>query len=179
MQGRPSRESLTEYAEFALPNDANHLDHLLGGKVMHLVDITGAMAAMRLSRRPVVTVSVDYMTFLHPVHIGQLVFLRASVNRVFRTSLEVGVKVFREDLVQGGVTHTSSANLTYVALDDSGAPCVEQAAKSVLRLIGRARQESYPTVPGGASRAGAPTPQSGHRACTPSGARKRRLRGCA
>jgi len=122
MQGRPVRESLTDYSEFALPNDANHLGNLLCGKVMHLVDITGAMAAMRHSRRPVVTVAVDYMTFLHPVHIGQLVILRASVNRVFRTSIEVGVKVFMEDLIKGDVKHTSSAYLTYVALDESGAP---------------------------------------------------------
>jgi acyl-CoA hydrolase len=89
---------------------------------MHLVDITGAMAAMRHSRRPVVTVAVDYMTFLHPVQIGQLVILRASVNRVFRTSLEVGVKVFMEDPIKGDVKHTSSAYLTYVALDASGTP---------------------------------------------------------
>jgi acyl-CoA hydrolase len=122
MQGRPVRESLTEYSEFALPNDANHLGNLLGGKVMHLVDITGAMAAMRHARRPVVTASVDYMSFLHPVHIGQLVILRASVNRVFRTSMEVGVKVFMEDPVKGDVKHTSSAYLTYVALDEAGAP---------------------------------------------------------
>jgi acyl-CoA hydrolase len=128
MPGRPVRESLTEYSEFALPNDANHLGNLLGGKVMHLVDITGAMAAMRHSRRPVVTVAVDHMTFLHPVQIGQLVLLRASVNRVFRTSLEVGVKVFMEDPIKGDVKHTSSAYLTYVALDASGTPVEIPAA---------------------------------------------------
>ena len=122
MEARPVHDSVTEYTEFALPNDANHLGNLLGGKVMHLVDITGAMAAMRHSRRPVVTASIDYMTFLHPVNIGQLVILRASVNRVFRTSMEVGVKVFMEDLASGTQKHTSSAYVTFVALDDKGKP---------------------------------------------------------
>ncbi len=121
-EGRPVRESATEYAEFVLPNDANHHGHLLGGKVMHLVDISGAMAAMRHSRRTVVTASVDYMTFLHPVSIGQLVILRASVNRVFRTSMEVGVKVLMEDLATGEHKHTSSAYVTFVALDEGGNP---------------------------------------------------------
>ncbi len=121
-EGRPVRESATEYTEFVLPNDANHHGFLLGGKVMHLVDIAGAMAAMRHSRRPVVTASIDYMTFLHPVSIGQLVILRASVNRVFRTSMEVGVKVLMEDLATGAHKHTSSAYVTFVALDEAGKP---------------------------------------------------------
>lgn len=114
--GRFVRESLSEYSEVALPNDANPLGNLLGGRVMHLVDITGAIAAARHSRFSVVTVSVDSMTFLHPVHIGQLVLLKASVNRVFRTSMEVGVKVWVEDLHTGIRRHTSSAYLTFVAL---------------------------------------------------------------
>jgi acyl-CoA hydrolase len=89
---------------------------------MHLVDMAGALAAMRHARRPVVTASIDQMTFLHPVKIGQLVELRASVNRAFRTSMEVGVKVVVEDLANGVCRHTSSAYLTFVALDDEGAP---------------------------------------------------------
>ena len=68
---------------------------------MHLVDLAGALAAARHSRCPVVTASVDSMTFLHPVHIGQLIILKSSVNRVFRTSMEVGVKVWVEDLAHG------------------------------------------------------------------------------
>jgi acyl-CoA hydrolase len=122
IEPRPVRDSVTEYSEFALPNDANPLGHILGGKVMHLVDIAGAMAAMRHARRPVVTASVDQMTFLHPVHIGQLVILRSSVNRVFRTSMEVGVKVFMEDLTTGAQKHTSSAYVTFVAVDEAGRP---------------------------------------------------------
>ncbi len=113
---RPVRESASEYMEVALPNDANPLGNLLGGRVMHLVDIAGALAASRHSRCPVVTASVDSMTFLHPVHIGQLLILKSAVNRVFRTSMEVGVKVWVEDLRTGIRRHTSSAYLTFVAL---------------------------------------------------------------
>ena len=115
-------ESRSEYSELALPNDANGLGNVLGGKVMHLVDLAGAMAAIRHARRPVVTASVDHMNFIHPVHIGQLIILLSSVNRVFRTSMEVGVKVMVEDLMTGERRHTSSAYLTFVALDKQGRP---------------------------------------------------------
>jgi acyl-CoA hydrolase len=120
MTPKAVRESISDYSELALPNDANGLGNVLGGKVMHLVDLAGALAALRHARRPVVTASVDYMTFLHPVKIGQLILLRSSVNRVFRTSMEVGVKVSVEDLQTGAVRHTSSAYLTFVALDANG-----------------------------------------------------------
>jgi acyl-CoA hydrolase len=116
------RESISEYSELALPNDVNGLGNLLGGKVMHLVDLVAALAGLRHARRPVVTASIDYMNFLHPVKIGQLMVLRSSVNRVFRTSMEIGVKVWVEALQTGEVRHTSSAYLTFVALDASGQP---------------------------------------------------------
>jgi len=115
MDGKPVSESVSEYAELALPNDANGLGNLLGGKVMHLVDLAAAMAAMRHARRPVVTASVDSMNFLHPVHISELMILRSSVNRVFRSSMEVGVKVETENLMTGERVHTCSAYLTFVA----------------------------------------------------------------
>ena len=120
MTGKPVRESVSEYSELALPNDANVLGNLLGGKVMHLVDLCGALAAIRHARTPMVTAAVDHMTFLSPVKIGQLLMLRSSVNRVFRTSMEVGVKVWVEDLATGQVRHTSSAYLTFVAVDAAG-----------------------------------------------------------
>jgi acyl-CoA hydrolase len=120
MTPKPVRESISEYNELALPNDANVLGNLLGGKVMHLVDLCGALAAIRHARCPVVTAAVDYMTFISPVKIGQLLMLRSSVNRVFRTSMEVGVKVMVEDLASGEVRHTSSAYLTFVAIDAAG-----------------------------------------------------------
>jgi acyl-CoA hydrolase len=118
--GKPVRESQSEYSELALPNDANGLGNVLGGKVMHLVDLAGALAAIRHARCSVVTASVDYMNFLHPVRIGQLIILRSAVNRVFRTSMEVGVKVWVEDLMKGERQHTSSAYLTFVAVDREG-----------------------------------------------------------
>jgi len=120
MQGKPVRESQSEYSELALPNDSNGLGNVLGGKVMHLVDLAGALAAIRHARCPVVTASIDHMNFLHPVHIGQLIILRSSVNRVFQTSMEVGVKVWVEDLLKGELRHTSSAYLTFVAIDAQG-----------------------------------------------------------
>ena len=118
--GRFVCESISEYSEFALPNDANMLGNVLGGKVKHLVDLAAALAAVRHSRCSVVTASVDHMSFLHPIHIGQLIVLRSSVNRVFRTSMEVGVRVEVENLLTGDKRHTSSAYLTFVALDKSG-----------------------------------------------------------
>jgi acyl-CoA hydrolase len=122
LKPRPVRESASEYAEMALPNDANPLGNLLGGKVMHLVDMAGALAAMRHARCQVVTASIDSMSFLHPVHIGQLVILKSSVNRAFNSSMEVGVNVMAEDLITGETRHTSSAYVTFVAVDPGGAP---------------------------------------------------------
>jgi acyl-CoA hydrolase len=118
--GRFVRESESDYSELALPNDANTFGNLLGGRIMHLVDLAGAIAAMKHSRNPVVTASVDHMDFIHPVKIGQLVRLRASVNRAFRTSMELGVKVWVEDLVSGAEKHVSSAYLTFVAVNARG-----------------------------------------------------------
>jgi len=124
MEGRPVSASASELSEFALPIYANPLGNLLGGRIMHLVDMAAATAAIRHSRCPVVTASVDLMTFLNPIRIGQLVILKASVNRVFNTSMEVGVKVLVEDLHSGEVKHASSSYLTFVALSDDGKPHV-------------------------------------------------------
>jgi acyl-CoA hydrolase len=120
VEGRTVRESASEISEMALPSDANHLGNLLGGRVMHLVDIAAALAAMRHTRETVVTASIDHMTFLYPVRIGDMVILRASVNRVFTSSMEVGVKVLVENLKTGVRRHTSSAYLTFVAIDEQG-----------------------------------------------------------
>ena len=122
MQGKPVRDSAAEYTELALPNDVNALGNVLGGKVMHLVDLTAAISAIRHARRPVVTASVDSLQFLHPVHINELILLRASVNRVFHSSMEVGVRVMTEMLTTGEQRHTCSAYLTFVALDERGRP---------------------------------------------------------
>ena len=120
MEGKAVRESASEYLELALPNDANGLGNVLGGKVMHLVDLAAAMAGMRHARQTIVTASVDSLHFLHPVHLGELIILRSSVNRVFRSSMEIGVKVMTEKLLTGERLHTCSAYLTFVAVDREG-----------------------------------------------------------
>jgi acyl-CoA hydrolase len=120
MEGKAVRESASEYSELALPNDSNGIGNVLGGKVMHLVDLAAAMAGLRHARRPVVTASVDSLHFLHPVHINELMVLRSSVNRVFRTSMEIGVKVMTEKMLTGERLHTCSAYLTFVAIDLTG-----------------------------------------------------------
>ena len=134
-QSKYVRDSASEYSELALPNDANTLGNLLGGKIMHLVDLAGAIAATKHSRNVVVTASIDHMQFIHPVKIGNLMRLRSSVNRAFRTSMEVGVKVWVENLITGEDKHVSSAFLTFVALDASG------RAVEVPRLIPETEDE--------------------------------------
>lgn len=148
MEPKTVRESQSEYSELALPNDANHLGHVLGGKVMHLVDLAGALAAMRHARRAVVTASIDHMNFLNPVHIGQLIVLKSSVNRAFRTSMEVGVKVWVEDLATGAKCHTSSAYLTFVALDEAGnrtpvPPVIPESEEEVRRYNEAGKRREY------------------------------------
>lgn len=121
-EGRKVSESYSQLSEMALPNDANGLGTLLGGKIMHLVDIAGAIAASRHARQFVVTASFDHMDFVEPILIGELVMLHASVNRAFRTSMEVGVKVFAENLRQREPRHVASAYLTFVAVDSHRRP---------------------------------------------------------
>jgi acyl-CoA hydrolase len=120
LESRPVRDSQSEMAEIVLPNDANPLGALLGGRLMHWIDLAGAMAAHRHSRNYVVTASVDHIDFLVPVRIGDLAILRSSVNRVFHTSMEVGVKVFVENYIADTAQHVASAYLTFVAIDSSG-----------------------------------------------------------
>ena len=148
LPGRFVRESISEYSEFALPTDANTLGNVLGGKVMHLVDLAAALAAVRHARCPVVTASVDQMSFLHPVHIGQLIMLQSSVNRVFRTSMEVGVRVQVENLLTGQRKHTSSAYLTFVAIGKSGqrvpiAPVIPETDEEKRRFMEAEERRAY------------------------------------
>jgi acyl-CoA hydrolase len=117
---RPVRDSQSEMTEIVLPNDANPLGALLGGRLMHWIDLAGAMAAHRHSRSHVVTASVDHIDFLVPVRVGDLVILRSSVNRVFHTSMETGVKVFVENYIADTAQHVASAYLTFVSIDSQG-----------------------------------------------------------
>jgi acyl-CoA hydrolase len=122
--GKPVSASRSEMVEVVLPNDANPLGYILGGRVLHLVDIAGAIAAHRHSNSHVVTASVDYVDFRNPIKVGELIVLKASVNRVFQTSMEVGVKVFSENVLTAERKHTSSAYLTFVAIDAERHPKV-------------------------------------------------------
>ncbi len=117
---RPVRDSQSEMTEIVLPNDANPLGNLLGGRLMHWIDMAGAMAAHRHSRNYVVTAAIDHLDFWVPVHVGDLVTLRSSVNRVFHTSMEVGVSVSVENYIVDTSQHVSSAYLTFVAVDAEG-----------------------------------------------------------
>lgn len=117
---RPVRDSQSEMTEIVLPNDSNVLGALLGGRLMHWIDLSAALAAHRHSRNYVVTASIDHLDFRVPVRVGDLVILRSSVNRVYRTSMEVGVKVWVESYVNDICNHVSSAYLTFVAVDAGG-----------------------------------------------------------
>jgi|YNPBryunderm2012_1023409.scaffolds.fasta_scaffold02045_2 acyl-CoA hydrolase len=122
MQPKCPSESAIEMTELVLPNDTNYLGNLLGGRLMHWVDIAAALAAMRHSGRVCVTASVDSISFFEPIKLGHVVRIYAMVNRAFRTSMEVGVKVLREDPINGSTAHVATAYLTFVAIDQYGKP---------------------------------------------------------
>jgi acyl-CoA hydrolase len=113
-------ESQSEMTELILPNDTNTLGNLLGGRLMHYIDLVGAMAAYRHSRTHVVTASMDHIDFIAPVHVGDLLILKSTMNRAFKTSMEVGVKVWVENTIAGTHRHVASAYLTFVAVDSQG-----------------------------------------------------------
>lgn len=113
-------DSATEMVQVVLPNDANPLGFILGGTVMHLIDIAGAIACHRHTRTLLVTAAVDGLEFLHPIKVGDLILLKAHVTCVFRTSLEVRVDVYSEETLTGNRQLTSRAFLTFVAIDRDG-----------------------------------------------------------
>ncbi len=116
-------DSETILAQVMMPSDANSQGNVHGGTIMKLVDTAGGIAAIRHARHRVVTVIMDSMTFLEPVYVGDLVTIRARLTWTGRTSMETEVRVEAENVASGVVTHTSTAYLVYVALDDDGKPC--------------------------------------------------------
>lgn len=122
LAGKPVSASRTEMTEVVLPQDANVFGNILGGRVMHLVDIAAAITAHRHCRSTAVTASVDHIDFRNPIRIGEVIMLKASLNRAFHTSMEIGVKVFSEDILTGEKKHTTSAYVTFVALDEDHRP---------------------------------------------------------
>lgn len=116
------QDSATETAQVVLPNDSNPLGYILGGTVMHMIDITGAIACHRHTNSLALTAGVDSLDFLHPIKVGDIIILKSRVTATFRTSLEVEVEVFSESVTGGERRLTSRAYLTFVALDDEGRP---------------------------------------------------------
>jgi len=117
---RPVSDSQSERSEIIFPGDTNALGNLFGGRLMQFIDLTGAMAASRHARAVTVTASMDHLDFVAPVKVGDLLILKASVNRAYRTSMEVGVKCMVEDIREQKLRHVSSAYLTFVAMDPDG-----------------------------------------------------------
>ena len=120
--GKKTSDSVITMTELVLPNHTNQLGKLLGGQLMHWIDICAAMSAAKHNHRICVTASVDRIDFHKPINLGEAVTLVASVNRVFNTSMEVGVKVYAENFLEAKKTHTNSAYLTFVSVDKDAKP---------------------------------------------------------
>ena len=120
---RPA-DTEVDMTQLALPNDTNLLGNLLGGRLLHWIDIVGALAATRHARKPVATVSIESVDFRHPIRAGSMVMLNARVIWTGRTSIKVRVRVMAENMYTGDVISTNNALLTYVAMDETGAACV-------------------------------------------------------
>jgi acyl-CoA hydrolase len=119
---RTPRESQHETSQLMMPEHANNLGHVFGGVILAMMDTAAAVAAFRHARNNCVTVSIDRVDFREPIHVGDLVVMKASVNLVGRTSIEIGVRVEAEELTTGRRRHTNSCYLTFVAVDRNGRP---------------------------------------------------------
>ena len=122
MPDRKVSDSIVETTELVQPNDANHLGNIFGGKVLSMIDLAGAMAAMRHCRTIVVTASMDRVDFKHPIKVGHFAIIHAHLNAAFKTSVEVEVEIHSEHPITGDRVKTCSALVTYVALDEKGHP---------------------------------------------------------
>ena len=115
-------DSQITMTELVLPNHTNQLGNLLGGQLMHWIDICAALSAAKHNQRVCVTASVDRIDFHHPIRLGDAVTLTYTINRVFKTSMEVGVKVYAQNFREGTKVHTNTAYLTFVSVDNDGKP---------------------------------------------------------
>lgn len=120
--GKPPRESASEIVQQVFPQDANHVGNVLGGKVVHLVDIAGGLAAMRHAGRVVVTAHIGEVDFRAPIHVGEFVLARAKVTHAGRTSVDTSVEVYAENPFTRQRRLTTRATVTYVAIDEAGKP---------------------------------------------------------
>jgi len=124
-------ESQVEMTYLALPSDANTIGTVFGGRILHLMDTAAAIAARRHSNHRVVTVAVDQVRFVKPIYVGHVITLLVSLNRAFKTSMEIGIKVMAEDTYQGSRFHAASAYFTLVGMDQNGALCSVPEIKPV------------------------------------------------
>jgi acyl-CoA hydrolase len=120
--GRAPRESQHETSRLMMPQDANVLGHVFGGTILSMMDLAAAVVAFRHARSACVTVSIDRVDFREPIHVGDLVVMKASCNYAGRTSMEIGVRVEAEDMLTGRRRHTNSCYLTFVAIDRNNRP---------------------------------------------------------
>lgn len=148
MKSRPAEYSRVTLSQLMGPNSANTMGNVHGGYIMRLCDEAGGMAAVKHARRPVVTVVLDSMTFRSPVQIGDLLTVSAEITWTGRTSMETRVVVTAENMLSGVITHTNTAYIVYVALDDDGRPtpvppllCETEEAKS--RFERAAARQAY------------------------------------
>ncbi len=147
--GKTVSDSTVVTTELAQPNDANHLGNIFGGKVLAMIDLAGAMVAMRHCRQTVVTASVERVDFKHPIKIGYLAIIEARLTAAFRTSLEVAVEIHSENPITGNRCRTCSAWVTYVALDEAGRPApvppliCETAEEKARERDARARKAAW------------------------------------
>lgn len=122
LSGKKMIDSSITMTELVLPHHTNQLGNLLGGQLMHWIDICAALSAAKHNNRVCVTASVDRIDFHHPIKLGDAVMLVASINRVFNTSMEVGVKVYAQNFREGTKIHSNTAYLTFVSVDNNGVP---------------------------------------------------------
>jgi len=144
MEQKAARESLTIMTELVLPNDTNTLNNLMGGRLLHWMDIAAAIAAQKHCNRTVVTASVDNVSFTHPIKLGAIVSIEAQVTRAFRTSVEVRLTVWAQNIPSGNRVESNTAYYTFVALDSEGhkveVPQVIPETEEEIRLYNQALQ---------------------------------------
>ena len=142
MQTRKRSPIYVENTELVLPPDTNHHGTVFGGRVLQWIDITASIAAQRYAGRKVVTASIDQMHFILPIQLGNVVILKACVNSTHRTSMEIGVRVEREDVENGTNEHAATAYLTFVAMDENMKPTEVPALKPTSESEVRRAQEA-------------------------------------
>ncbi|WP_164108857.1 MULTISPECIES: acyl-CoA thioesterase [Sphingobacterium] len=122
MDGKKAKDSYTEMNELVLPNDTNTFGNLMGGRLLYWMDICSAMAAQKHSNSPVVTVSVDNVSFKRPIKLGEVVTIQAQVSRAFSSSMEVRMEIFAHNLPEGTKVKSNEAYYTFVAIDENNKP---------------------------------------------------------